>query len=162
MLHRDLKSPNILVDGSWRAKVADFGLSKMKADNAASLAATSMGGPTNPMWLAPEVLSGEPATEASDVYAFGIIMWELLTWELPWVASLQNMASIYGMVMVHKKRPPLKPLDQLPGAETMDASSFKEFCGVMERCWAQEPQQRPAFAEAARNLRCAWDVNFEL
>lgn len=39
---------------------------------------------SNPRWLAPEILSGLPYTVAADVYSFGIIMWELLTWQVPW------------------------------------------------------------------------------
>ena len=80
IIHRDLKSPNLLVDGHWRVKVSDFNLSKLLEEGAAmsSMAAT------NPRWLAPEILAGNPATFASDVYAFAIVLWELLTWELPW------------------------------------------------------------------------------
>lgn len=39
---------------------------------------------SNPRWLAPEILAGLPYTVAADVYSFGVIMWELLTWEVPW------------------------------------------------------------------------------
>ena len=39
---------------------------------------------SNPRWLAPEILGGLPYTVAADVYSFGIIMWELLTWQVPW------------------------------------------------------------------------------
>ena len=38
----------------------------------------------NPRWLAPEILKGEPATLEADVFAFGIVLWELMTWQLPW------------------------------------------------------------------------------
>jgi serine/threonine protein kinase len=83
IVHRDLKSPNLLVDVHWRCKVADFGLTKVMDEGAvmSSMAAT------NPRWLAPEILTGGSAAFASDVYSFGVVLWELLTWELPWGAT---------------------------------------------------------------------------
>ena len=81
VLHRDLKSPNLLVTADWRCKVADLGLSKLLDDAAAT---TTAGGAGNPRWTAPEVLQGGRASVAADVFAFGIVLWELLTWELPW------------------------------------------------------------------------------
>ena len=80
IIHRDLKSPNLLVDGHWRVKVSDFNLSKLLEEGTAmsSMAAT------NPRWLAPEILAGNAATFASDVYSFAVVLWEVLTWELPW------------------------------------------------------------------------------
>ena len=87
ILHRDLKSPNLLVTADWRCKVADLGLSKL-LDGAA--AATTAGGAGNPRWVAPEVMGGEKAAEAADVFSFGIVLWELLTWELPWAQLASN------------------------------------------------------------------------
>lgn len=83
IIHRDLKSPNLLVDKHWRVKVSDFNLSRVMHDAAvlSSLAAT------NPRWLAPEILAGKGYTTTSDVYAFGIILWELLTWQVPWTSE---------------------------------------------------------------------------
>ena len=71
IIHRDLKSPNLLVDRHWRIKVCDFNLSRAMEDSAvlSSLAAT------NPRWLAPEILSGTGCTFASDVFSFGVILW---------------------------------------------------------------------------------------
>ena len=67
IIHRDLKSANLLVDKHWRVKVCDFNLSKLMEENSvmSSMAAT------NPRWLAPEILAGSGASMASDVYAFG-------------------------------------------------------------------------------------------
>jgi serine/threonine protein kinase len=46
--------------------------------------ASSVGGANNPHWLAPEVLDGQQATPAADVFAFGVVLWEVLTWDIPW------------------------------------------------------------------------------
>eukprot|EP00891_Asterochloris_glomerata_P004591 jgi/Astpho2/4591/e_gw1.00067.503.1_t len=80
ILHRDLKSANLLVDKHWRAKVADFNLSRVMHPSTvvSSVAAT------NPRWLAPEVLAGKSYDCASDVYSFGMILWEMMTWQVPW------------------------------------------------------------------------------
>ncbi|KAH9777725.1 PAS domain-containing protein tyrosine kinase family protein [Citrus sinensis] len=80
IVHRDLKSSNLLVDKNWTVKVGDFGLSSLK--NATYLTAKS--GRGTPQWMAPEVLRSEPSNEKSDVFSFGVILWELVTASIPW------------------------------------------------------------------------------
>ena len=65
-------------------KIADFGLSKLAKEITAESGAESTPCTTNCRWLAPEVLETGKWMPASDVYAFGVVMWEMLTWELPW------------------------------------------------------------------------------
>ena len=62
------------------AQVCDFNLSRVMEEDAvlSSMAAT------NPRWLAPEILEGRGCTFSSDTYSFGIILWELITWRVPW------------------------------------------------------------------------------
>jgi serine/threonine protein kinase len=78
VLHRDLKSANILLDESYTAKVCDFGLSRLKAQES-----NMTGNCGTVQWMAPEVLSNEAYNEKADVYSYGIICWELLTAECP-------------------------------------------------------------------------------
>ncbi|KAK9836788.1 hypothetical protein WJX74_008096 [Apatococcus lobatus] len=74
-LHLDLKSPNVLLDEFDRAVVADIGLGKMA--NAESTVASGQ----TPLWASPEQRMGEPCSTASDVFSFGIILWEICAQE---------------------------------------------------------------------------------
>ncbi|RZC89835.1 hypothetical protein C5167_035831 [Papaver somniferum] len=92
IIHRDLKSSNLLVDRNWTVKVGDFGLSRLK--HATFL--TTRNGKGTPQWMAPEVIRHEPADEKSDVYSFGVILWELATLQIPWdgLTSMQVIAAV--------------------------------------------------------------------
>src|SRR5690606_7633046 len=70
ILHRDLKSPNILLDDKWNAKISDFGLTRFAHESNSDI--DRLGGSL--FWTAPEILGEEmPFSEASDVYSFGIV-----------------------------------------------------------------------------------------
>lgn len=145
IIHRDLKSPNLLVDKHWRVKVCDFNLSRVMESSAvlSSVAAT------NPRWLAPEILSGKGYTFASDVFAFGVILWELLTWSVPWPD--QGPWQVVAMITEGRQRPeiPSSP-DQLKGGAFpgMDA-----YTTLMEDCWHHDAEARPSFATVISRLR---------
>jgi serine/threonine protein kinase len=80
VVHRDLKSGNVLIDHGGRAKIADFGLSKL-----IDMSVSHVTGVTGSVgWTAPEVLKEEGYRDSADVYSFGVILWELLMNDLPW------------------------------------------------------------------------------
>ncbi|EFN52530.1 hypothetical protein CHLNCDRAFT_13628, partial [Chlorella variabilis] len=135
ILHRDLKSPNLLVDAAWRVKVCDFNLSKLLEE---SVRSSSAGGLLNPRWLAPEVLMGQNATAASDVFSFGTVLWELLTWQLPWEGA--NLYQVRQAHLTHNGR------HLLP-------DEFGTYVALIQRCWAQDPSERPSFADIITELR---------
>ena len=74
IVHRDLKTANLLVDENWRVAVADFGLSEV-----VTITHDCNINPNNVVgtfgYMAPEVILGNPATFASDVYSFAVILW---------------------------------------------------------------------------------------
>ncbi|KAL1332058.1 hypothetical protein AAHE18_11G000200 [Arachis hypogaea] len=133
IVHRDLKSSNLLVDKNWTVKVGDFGLSRLKD----STLLTSKGRGT-PQWMAPEVLRNEPSNEKSDVYSFGVILWELMTQSIPW--ENLNSLQVVGVVGFMDRR-----LELPEGLDPQVAS-------VIRDCWQSDPEQRPSFQELIQRM----------
>ncbi|KAI3427399.1 hypothetical protein D9Q98_010314 [Chlorella vulgaris] len=148
IVHRDLKSPNLLVDENWRVKVADFNLSRLIQSSSRSSSMAAM----NPRWLAPEVLRGEHATQAADVFAFGVVMWELLTWELPWtdveVTPWQLVRQLSAGARLQ-----LPPRAVLPGGNAGAFAGLDQYELLMQQCWAEAASERPPFSEVVGRLR---------
>nr|XP_010327687.1 ethylene-inducible CTR1-like protein kinase isoform X1 [Solanum lycopersicum] len=135
IVHRDLKSPNLLVDKKYTVKICDFGLSRFKANTFLS-SKTAAG---TPEWMAPEVIRDEPSNEKSDVYSFGVILWELATLQQPW--NKLNPPQVIAAVGFNRKRLDI-PSDLNP-----------QVAIIIEACWANEPWKRPSFSTIMDMLR---------
>lgn len=135
IIHRDLKSSNLLVDRNWTVKVADFGLSRIKHETYL----TTKTGRGTPQWMAPEVLRNEAADEKSDVYSFGVVLWELVTEKIPW-ENLNAMQVIGAVGFMNQRLEVPKDVDP-------------QWISLMESCWHSEPQRRPTFQQVMEKLR---------
>ncbi|CAK7349609.1 unnamed protein product [Dovyalis caffra] len=135
IVHRDLKSPNLLVDKNWVLKVCDFGLSRMK--HSTFLSSRSTAGTAE--WMAPEVLRNEPSDEKCDVYSFGVILWELSTMQQPWGGM--NPMQVVGAVGFQHRRLDI-PNDMDPA-----------IADIIRNCWQTDPRLRPTFAEIMAALK---------
>ncbi|EFH66522.1 kinase family protein [Arabidopsis lyrata subsp. lyrata] len=135
IVHRDLKSPNLLVDKNWVVKVCDFGLSRMKVST--YLSSKSTAGTAE--WMAPEVLRNEPADEKCDVYSYGVILWELFTLQQPW--GKMNPMQVVGAVGFQHRR--------LEIPEFVDTG----IADIIRKCWQTDPRLRPSFAEIMASLK---------
>ncbi|CAL9096296.1 unnamed protein product [Musa textilis] len=135
IIHRDLKSSNLLVDRNWTVKVGDFGLSRLKHETYL----TTKSGKGTPQWMAPEVLRNERSDEKSDVYSYGVILWELVTEKIPWdnFNSMQVIAAVGFM----NQRLDL-PKDLNP-----------QWVSIIESCWHSEPKCRPTFQELIERFK---------
>ncbi|DBA83679.1 TPA: hypothetical protein ACH3X1_006228 [Trebouxia sp. C0004] len=146
ILHRDLKSPNMLVERHWRVKVTDFNLSRMVQTSSTGSSITSLLA-NNPRWLAPEVVADHSYSKAADVYSFGIILWELMTWDMPWeeLNFFQIMLRLQA-----QDRPEIPPLHTLPG---QPLPGIADYVKLMQACWSQDPSKRPGFEHVIVSIR---------
>ncbi|XP_042518671.1 protein STRUBBELIG-RECEPTOR FAMILY 5-like [Macadamia integrifolia] len=135
IIHRDLKSSNLLVDRNWTAKVGDFGLSRLKHETYL----TTKTGKGTPQWMAPEVLRNESTDEKSDVYSFGVILWELVTEKIPW-ENLNSMQVIGAVGFMNQRLEIPKGLDP-------------QWTSIIESCWHSDPHCRPTFQELLETLK---------
>nr|ABK06414.1 flag-tagged protein kinase domain of putative mitogen-activated protein kinase kinase kinase [synthetic construct] len=135
IIHRDLKSSNLLVDKNWTVKVADFGLSRIKHETYL----TSKSGKGTPQWMAPEVLRNESADEKSDIYSFGVVLWELATEKIPW-ETLNSMQVIGAVGFMDQRLEIPKDIDP-------------RWISLMESCWHSDTKLRPTFQELMDKLR---------
>ncbi|KAI7841688.1 hypothetical protein COHA_004555 [Chlorella ohadii] len=150
ILHRDIKSPNVLVDDQWRGKLADFNLSTILNQQTSSTPLA-----TNPTWLAPELLEGHPASVQSDIYALGLIMAELLNWQLPFTEERRAGATPFRIAsLIRRGARPAVPLPGcLPGPHQLDEGSLQAYCELMRECWANDPADRPSLEEVIERLQ---------
>ncbi|XP_071690808.1 uncharacterized protein [Rutidosis leptorrhynchoides] len=135
IIHRDLKSSNLLVDKNWTVKVGDFGLSRIK--HLAYL--NTKTGKGTPQWMAPEILRNGQADEKSDVYSYGVVLWEIITEKVPW-DDLDPMQVIGAVGFMNKKLEIPKDVDPL-------------WVSLIESCWCSESQSRPTFQEILYRLK---------
>jgi hypothetical protein len=143
IIHRDVKPANVLVaDGDdVSIRLLDFGLAQL--DEADTLTAAG-DVPGTLAYISPERLLGEPATGAADVWAVGVILWELLAGYQPfWSASPVETARLIGA-----GPPPLAKLrPDLP----------RELTAAIDRALVQDPRRRPSPERLAADLRSSWE-----
>lgn len=133
ILHRDLTPRNILLDKHLGAKVADFGLSRLKGENRMTEGVGFL------PFQAPEVFKGEEYSEQADVYSFGMVVWFLFAGKQPdeGFASALRMANM----VAHKDYRPALP-DGMPESWRM----------LVRACWSPQPSSRPSFRELLRTI----------
>uniref|UniRef100_A0A3P9HQ86 Mitogen-activated protein kinase kinase kinase n=1 Tax=Oryzias latipes TaxID=8090 RepID=A0A3P9HQ86_ORYLA len=93
IIHRDLKSPNMLITHDDLVKISDFGTSKELSDKS-----TKMSFAGTVAWMAPEVIRNEPVSEKVDIWSFGVVLWEMLTGEIPY-KDVDSSAIIWGAIV---------------------------------------------------------------
>jgi serine/threonine-protein kinase len=129
VVHRDVKPANVLFDEEGRAKLTDFGIARLTDASTLTEAGTILG---TAAYISPEQARGEAAGPAADVYAFGVILYRMLTGELPFEAD-----DALQLAVMHAAEDP-RPITSLrEGAPT-------ELERLAMRALAKSPQDRPS------------------
>jgi len=134
VLHRDLKSKNLLIAADGRIKITSFGLCRTKD----RLKQTSYFPGGFDRWTAPEVYDGETYIEAADVFSFGVILYEIAMRKLPFP---ETPAEDVPKLWKKGERPPIDP--NVP----------PDFEKLITMCWQQTPRSRPSFKDIVLYLK---------
>ncbi|KAM5566766.1 serine/threonine-protein kinase STY13-like [Rosa sericea] len=134
IVHRDVKTENLLLDKNRMVKIADFGVARLEASNL-----SDMTGNTGTLgYMAPEVLESKPYDKKCDVYSFGICLWEICCCQMPY--PNYSFSDLTSAVVYKNLRP------QIP------KSCPSSLAKVMKRCWDAEPSKRPEMDEVVTML----------
>ncbi|KAJ7979999.1 Protein kinase family protein [Quillaja saponaria] len=134
IVHRDVKSENMLLDGHRNLKIADFGVARVEAQNP-----RDMTGETGTLgYMAPEVLDGKPYNRRCDVYSFGICLWEIYCCDMPYPDL--SFADVSSAVVRQNLRP------EIPRC------CPSSLANIMRKCWDAKPDKRPEMNEVVKML----------
>lgn len=145
IIHRDIKSHNILLGEDYEAKLADFGIAKLVEGSPLSCFAGTHG------YMAPELAYSLKATEKSDVYSFGVVLLELLTGRPPTDQQFDGEIDIVSWVSLHlAEQKPAAALDPKISNDNLD--HMIKALNIAILCTAQLPSERPTMREVVNML----------
>ncbi|XP_063295831.1 mitogen-activated protein kinase kinase kinase 9 isoform X2 [Pelobates fuscus] len=148
VIHRDLKSSNILISemvengdlSNKVLKITDFGLAREWHRT------TKMSAAGTYAWMAPEVIRSSMFSKGSDVWSYGVLLWELLTGEVPF-RGIDGLAVAYGVAMNKLSLP-------------IPSTCPEPFVRLMEDCWNPDPHCRPSFTNILFQLSTIEESGF--
>lgn len=135
IIHRDLKSSNLLITKLWRCKIGDFGISRFNN----TISNTTLVG--TPAYMAPEVILQNQFTIAADIYSFGIVLTEIISWREPF----SDMNLSFQQVMFGVVQNNLRPM--------IPQNCPQELILLIKDCLSAQPELRPDFKEIKQRLK---------
>ncbi|KAJ0680425.1 putative protein kinase RLK-Pelle-CrRLK1L-1 family [Helianthus annuus] len=154
VIHRDIKSSNILLDEDWNAKISDFGLSKIALTNSADSVVFTIPCGT-PGYVDPQILYGG-ITQKSDVYSFGVVLYEVLFGKP--VANPESPSDSCFTINIAKKHYEEETLHMMIDPvlrNEMDSKSLRTFSTIAYQCLKERTDDRPTMSLVVEALEKA-------
>ncbi len=136
IIHRDLKPQNIMIEPDGTAKIMDFGIARSIVSSGRTDRGTAVG---TPEYMAPEQAAGEEIDARADIYALGVVLYEMVTGHTPFRADTP-----LGIALKHKIETPRPPADIVPGLPPA-------LNRLILKCLEKDPGRRYSSAEALRS-----------
>ncbi|MED6145711.1 hypothetical protein PIB30_027958 [Stylosanthes scabra] len=150
IIHRDIKSSNILLDSHLNAKVADFGLSKLLVDSERGHVTTQVKGTMG--YLDPEYYMSQQLTEKSDVYSFGVVMLELVTAKRPIEQGKYIVREVMRVMDTSKDLYNLQSIVDPTIIQSTSPKGLEKYVEVAMRCVKEYASERPSMAEVVKEI----------
>ncbi|KAF1317433.1 Tkl protein kinase, partial [Globisporangium splendens] len=144
IIHRDLKSANILLSDNWDAKLSDFGVSRERSEQLTRTLTANIG---SSLWMAPEIMLGENYDERADLFSFGIVLTELDTHSLPYV----NVTTPDGR---HLPEPAVLHMVTMGSVQAeFSAQCHPDMASLGRACLSLDPEARPSSLEVVAKIQ---------
>ncbi|KAL4556063.1 hypothetical protein LXL04_038703 [Taraxacum kok-saghyz] len=157
VLHRDIKSSNVLLDQNWEAKISDFGLSKIGPTNQdITFLVTNVAGThgyVDPLYVATDVL-----TKESDVYSFGVVLFEMLCGRFAIGKFNDECRYLSQWVKLHYDDGKLDEIIFPSIRKHINPNSLLAFSGIAYQCLKMERKQRPTMAMIIEQLQISLEL----